>query len=459
MTRAALGPREVEEPLELGPDRGDVRRERLAVEQVPLGRRARRVADHPGPAADERDRPAAVALELEQPEDRDEVADVERRPGRVEAVVAGDRPAGREPRRQARRRRRGASPASASSSSEARRGRRRPSSAASRRRRHRHARPSRLDRPDRGGSPRPLCYRAARHADQPRAAPAPSAQPRPRAASRLLRRPAESSSPSRSSSSPSSSWSAWSGLRRRSPPPTTTTARACPTREDTLSNLDVRPADASSPTGPARSSWPVSASSSARSSRSTRSRPRCSTRRPRSRTRTSGTNPGFDSAASSRRRSTPSAASPAAARRSPSSSSAPGSCPPSAFDGSREERKIREIIQSLRLTQAYPGRGRQAGDHHRLPEPELLRQPELRRRRRRPETYFGKDLKDLTLAQAAILAAIPQSPDDVRPRPRTPSEVCTRSVAGGRRLPGRQRPARRPGRRPRSSSAATTSST
>src|SRR4029078_4013766 len=29
--------------------------------------------------------------------------------------------------------------------------------------------------------------------------------------------------------------------------------------------------------------------------------------------------------------------------------------PPAAFSGSREERKIREIIQSLRLTQAYPG--------------------------------------------------------------------------------------------------------
>jgi penicillin-binding protein 1A len=29
--------------------------------------------------------------------------------------------------------------------------------------------------------------------------------------------------------------------------------------------------------------------------------------------------------------------------------------PASAFEGSREERKIREIIQSLRLTQAYPG--------------------------------------------------------------------------------------------------------
>jgi peptidoglycan glycosyltransferase len=35
--------------------------------------------------------------------------------------------------------------------------------------------------------------------------------------------------------------------------------------------------------------------------------------------------------------------------------------PESAFTGSREERKIREIIQSLRLTEAYPGQeGKQA---------------------------------------------------------------------------------------------------
>ena len=42
------------------------------------------------------------------------------------------------------------------------------------------------------------------------------------------------------------------------------------------------------------------------------------------------------------------------------------------------ERKLKEIIQSIRLTEAYPGDRRQAADHRRLPQPELLRQPELR---------------------------------------------------------------------------------
>ena len=43
------------------------------------------------------------------------------------------------------------------------------------------------------------------------------------------------------------------------------------------------------------------------------------------------------------------------------------------------ERKLKEIIQSIRVTQAFRGRGRQGSDHHRLPQPELLRQPDLRR--------------------------------------------------------------------------------
>ena len=123
----------------------------------------------------------------------------------------------------------------------------------------------------------------------------------------------------------------------------------------------VRAADRSSTTGPARSSSPASASSSARSSRSTSSPARCSTRRPRSRTRTSGATRASTRSASSRPASTPSPASPAAPRRSPSSSSAPRLLPPEAFEGSTYERKIREIIQSIRLTEAYPGRGRQAG--------------------------------------------------------------------------------------------------
>ena len=39
----------------------------------------------------ERETPSAVLLEPEEAHDRDEMADVERRPGRVESVVAGDR--------------------------------------------------------------------------------------------------------------------------------------------------------------------------------------------------------------------------------------------------------------------------------------------------------------------------------------------------------------------------------
>ena len=34
---------------------------------------------------------------------------------------------------------------------------------------------------------------------------------------------------------------------------------------------------------------------------------------------------------------------------------APACCPPEAFEGTTYERKLREIIQSIRLTEAYPG--------------------------------------------------------------------------------------------------------
>ena len=73
--------------------------------------------------------------------------------------------------------------------------------------------------------------------------------------------------------------------------------------------------------------------------------------------------------------------------------------------------------------------------------------------------YFGKALEDLTLAEDAILAAIPQSPtkfdlvrnaeeiclDDPPPDPES-DEVCQESHSRSRR-------------RPRSSSGGTTSST
>ena len=162
--------REVEEPLELAADRRDVGLERLAIEQVPLGRAPRRVADHPGPAADQRDRPAPEPLQPEQPEDRDQVADVERVRGRVEADVAGDRPARREPGRQPGRRLvEDAPPLELGQQPGQARGRSRgPSS---------QARDVESSRPVREAAStvrsRPLCYRAATDADQPRAAPAP----------------------------------------------------------------------------------------------------------------------------------------------------------------------------------------------------------------------------------------------------------------------------------------------
>ena len=94
--------REVEEPLELASDPDDVPLQRLAVEQVAFRRPPRRIPDHPGPAADDRDRPPAEALEPQQPEDGDQMADMERIGRRVESDVAGDRPSGREARGQAR---------------------------------------------------------------------------------------------------------------------------------------------------------------------------------------------------------------------------------------------------------------------------------------------------------------------------------------------------------------------
>ena len=102
-------------------------------------------------------------------------------------------------------------------------------------------------------------------------------------------------------------------------------------------------------------------------------------------------------------------ASPAAAPRSRSSSFAPASCPPTAFAGSLYERKIREIIQSIRLTQAYPG---QDGKQQIITA--YLNQNFYGNQSygvaAAAKSYFNKELKDLTLSEAAILAAIPQSP-------------------------------------------------
>ncbi|HYM83312.1 MAG TPA: transglycosylase domain-containing protein, partial [Candidatus Dormibacteraeota bacterium] len=97
------------------------------------------------------------------------------------------------------------------------------------------------------------------------------------------------------------------------------------------------------------------------------------------------------------------------------------------------ERKIKEIIQSIRLTQEYPGReGKQAimvaylNQNYYGNGSYGVRAAAL--------SYFGKELKDLTLAQAAILAGIPQSPtayDLVR----NADQECSVTVAQGATCP------------------------
>jgi penicillin-binding protein 1A len=83
--------------------------------------------------------------------------------------------------------------------------------------------------------------------------------------------------------------------------------------------------------------------------------------------------------------------------------------PAEAFEDTTYERKIREIIQSIRLTEAYPGdKGKQ----------EIIT-AYLNNNfygnstygvKAAAKGYFGKKLEELTLAEHAILAAIPQSP-------------------------------------------------
>jgi membrane peptidoglycan carboxypeptidase len=103
--------------------------------------------------------------------------------------------------------------------------------------------------------------------------------------------------------------------------------------------------------------------------------------------------------------------------------------PPSAFEGSREERKIREIIQSLRLTQAYPGEdGKQQIITAYLNQNFYGNQSYGVKAAAR--TYFNKPLEELTLAEAAILAAIPQSPTKFDLM-KNAEQVCRESSSDG----------------------------
>src|SRR6187200_2579210 len=83
--------------------------------------------------------------------------------------------------------------------------------------------------------------------------------------------------------------------------------------------------------------------------------------------------------------------------------------PAEAFEDTTYERKVREIIQSIRLTEAYPGdQGKQ--DIITAYLNQNFYGNSTYGVKAAARGYFNKALKDLTLAQFAILAAIPQSP-------------------------------------------------
>ncbi len=107
--------------------------------------------------------------------------------------------------------------------------------------------------------------------------------------------------------------------------------------------------------------------------------------------------------------------------------------PPEAFAGTTYDRKVREIIQSVRLTQAYPG---QTGKEQIVTA--YLNQNFYGNNsygvKAAAKGYFGKPLADLTLAQFAILAAIPQSPTKFDLM-KNADEVCVEDVDEGEECP------------------------
>ena len=111
------------------------------------------------------------------------------------------------------------------------------------------------------------------------------------------------------------------------------------------------------------------------------------------------------------------------------------------------ERKIKEIIQSIRVTQAYPGPGRQADGSSPPISTRTSTATTTTASSPRRKDYFGvSDLSKLTLGQAAILAAHPAVAQQLRP-------------GAQRRGAGRRHAGRAASDARRSSSGATTSST
>jgi penicillin-binding protein 1A len=107
--------------------------------------------------------------------------------------------------------------------------------------------------------------------------------------------------------------------------------------------------------------------------------------------------------------------------------------PESAFTGSVYDRKIKEIIQSIRLTQEFPGdEGKQKIITAYLNQNFYGNQSYGVEAA--AQSYFGKDIKDLTLAQIALLAAIPQSPTQYD-LTRSAASQCTITVPADQDCP------------------------
>ena len=275
---------------------------------------------------------------------------MERARRRVEADVAGDRPSRSRGGPAARAWSRAACPATrappAARPGPSCRPRAPPSQAGTSRR---------LDRSGGGRSvrSRSLCYRAATDADQPRAASAPpsGARASPAGTSRIHRRSDRRRRPHLLLLA-TASWRRRGRLRRGRLRP----LRGGPARpEEGAHEHRVRAADGHlRPDRQGRARPPRRPEARARR-RSTSCPARSSTRRRPSRTRTSGqprastpariVSAGLDTIAGRPRGASTITQQLVRARL----------LPPEAFEGSTYERKVREIIQSIRLTQAFPG--------------------------------------------------------------------------------------------------------
>ncbi len=107
--------------------------------------------------------------------------------------------------------------------------------------------------------------------------------------------------------------------------------------------------------------------------------------------------------------------------------------PVAAFAGSTYERKIREIIQSIRLTQAFPdAKGKEQIITAYLNQNFYGNQSYGVAAA--AKGYFNKSLQDLTLAEVAILAAIPQSPTQFD-LVKNAESVCAVTIAEGEECP------------------------